>query len=124
MTHENRGRVTINPDGDWTLFTSRASIPADSEVLGVVKRSNGDCGALVRIANGGYVQINDGVMIALDGRKVASALGLKSNGGRKETMDGGKRITIYLSEGDIALAKSLGNGNVSEGIRTALKKIL
>lgn len=123
MTHGNRGRVTINPDGDWTLFTSRASIPAGAEVLGVVK-SGTIAGALVRMASGGYVQINNGVMKTLDGRKVSSALGLKSNGGRKETMDGGKRITIYLSEGDIALAKSLGNGNVSEGIRTALKKIL
>ena len=122
MTHDNRSRVKIEPDGDWTLFTSRASIPAGAEVLGVVTRGNGDSGALVRIANGGYVQINDGAMIVLDGRKVTSALGLKSNGGRREMMDGGKRVNVYLTEEAIARAKEIGNGNVSEGIRVALFK--
>jgi hypothetical protein len=66
--------------------------------------------------------IDDGSVISLDGRKIASALGLKSGGGRKSEMDGGKRVNVYLSEESIARAKEIGGGNVSEGIRMALLK--
>ena len=35
---------------------------------------------------------------------------------------GGKRVQVYLDAESIAIATRLGNGNVSEGIRKALKK--
>lgn len=41
--------------------------------------------------------------------------------GRPTEMEGGKRVNVYLDAGSLERAAELGNGNVSEGIRTALK---
>ena len=41
--------------------------------------------------------------------------------GRPSEMEGGKRVQVYLDADSLALAAKLGNGNVSEGIRKALK---
>lgn len=35
---------------------------------------------------------------------------------------GGKRVQVYLDDDSLAIAAKLGNGNVSEGIRKALKQ--
>lgn len=35
---------------------------------------------------------------------------------------GGKRVQVYLDDESLAIAARLGGGNVSEGVRTALKK--
>lgn len=42
--------------------------------------------------------------------------------GRPNEMDGGKRIQVYLDDESLTIAARLGNGNVSEGIRMALKQ--
>jgi hypothetical protein len=42
--------------------------------------------------------------------------------GRPETLDGGKRVNVYLDAASLAKAAELGDGNVSEGIRLALIK--
>ena len=117
MTHNNRGRLTVNTDGNWRLYTN--ILPANSTPLGTVTRDESDTGALVRIeATGLYVQVNASVMRSLDGRKVAAAIGTS---GRPSEMSGGKKVNTYLDAESIAIATSLGNGNVSEGIRKALK---
>jgi hypothetical protein len=117
MTHNNRGRLAVNTDGNWRLYTN--TLPANSTPLGTVTRDESDTGALVRIeATGAYVQVNASVMRSLDGRKVAAALGTS---GRPSEMSGGKKVNTYLDAESIAIATSLGNGNVSEGIRKALK---
>lgn len=41
--------------------------------------------------------------------------------GRPRTMEGGKRIQIYLDIESLKIAKDLGDGNISDGIRKALK---
>ena len=41
--------------------------------------------------------------------------------GRPTEMSGGKAVKAYLDAESIAIATRLGNGNVSEGIRKALK---
>lgn len=120
MGHENRSRVTVDQNGDWRMYTK--TLPANAEPLGVVMRGAGNSGALVRMENGTYAQVNDGSFIPLDGRKISSALGLKSSGGRKSEIEGGKRVTVYLTEEIIARAKEIGKGNLSEGIRVALIK--
>lgn len=118
MTHNNRGRLTVNTDGNWRLYTN--TIPMNSTPLGTVTRDESDTGALVRIeATGVYVQVNAGAIRSLDGRKVAAALG---TAGRPSEMSGGKKVNTYLDAESIAIATRLGNGNVSEGIRKALKK--
>lgn len=42
--------------------------------------------------------------------------------GRPPEMAGGKAVKVYLDAESVAIATRLGNGNVSEGIRLALKK--
>jgi len=118
MTHTNRGRLTVDTNGNWRLYTN--TIPANSTPLGTVTRDESDTGALVRIeTTGAYVQVNASVMRSLDGRKVAAALG---TAGRPSEMEGGKRRNPYLSDAEWELAKRLGDGNASEGIRKALKQ--
>lgn len=41
--------------------------------------------------------------------------------GRPEELSGGRKVNTYLDAESIAIAIKLGNGNVSEGIRKALK---
>ena len=116
MTHNNRGRLVVDTNGNWRLYTN--TIPANSTALGTVTRDEGDTGALVRIeATGVYVQVNAGAARSLDGRKVAAALG---TAGRPAEMAGGKRRNIYLDAASREKAERIGNGNVSEGIRIAL----
>ena len=118
MTHTNRGRLAVDTNGNWRLYTN--AIPANSTPLGTVTRDESDTGALVRIeATSLYVQVNAGAIRSLDGRKVAAALG---TAGRPSEMSGGKKVNTYLDAESIAIATRLGNGNVSEGIRKALKQ--
>ena len=118
MPHLSRGRLTVDTSGNWRLYTH--TIPANSTPLGTVTRDDFDVGALVRIeATGIYVQVNAGAIRSLDGRKVAAALG---TAGRPAEMAGGKKVNTYLDAESIAIATHLGNGNVSEGIRKALKQ--
>lgn len=42
--------------------------------------------------------------------------------GRPAEMEGGKAVKVYLDAESIRIATRLGNGNVSEGIRQALKQ--
>lgn len=42
--------------------------------------------------------------------------------GRPAEMEGGKRVNVYLDSESLAIASKLGNGNVSDGIRKALKQ--
>lgn len=41
---------------------------------------------------------------------------------RREKMIGGKRLNVYLDEESVYLAKIIGDGNVSAGIREALEE--
>ncbi len=117
MTHTNRGRLTVDLDGNWRIYTN--TVPQGAEVLGVVYRDGlADCGALIKFGNGNFAQLNAGVVSQLDGRKVAAALG---TAGRPAEMTEGKRVNVYLDAASLESAKKLGNGNVSEGIRKALK---
>jgi hypothetical protein len=112
--------LTVDVNGKWRLYQS-SQLPG-WEVLGTVTRGTDDSGALVRNKKTGlYAQANAGAIRSLDGRKVAAALGLA---GRPSVMEGGKRVNVYLDAESLAVAAQLGNGNVSEGIRIALKNSL
>ena len=41
--------------------------------------------------------------------------------GFQKKMDDGKRVNVYLNLATLEAARNLGNGNVSEGIRQAIK---
>lgn len=45
----------------------------------------------------------------------------KNLGGRPPKMRDGKRVNLYLDEKTLKRAEELGNGNVSAGIRVALR---
>ena len=73
MNHSNRGRLTVQIDGSWRLYTT--TIPKGGRALGTVTRDGLDTGALVQIeATGIYVQVNVGAIRSLDQRKVSAAL--------------------------------------------------
>ncbi len=119
MTHENRGRITIDAAGNWRLYTN--TVPAGATPLGTVTREGADTGALVRYeATGLYAQVNAGAVRSLDGRKVAAALGVPQGRGRPTEMGAGRRVNVYLDEQSLTRAAELGDGNVSVGIRKAL----
>ena len=92
-------KITVDTAGNWKLYTN--TLPANST------------------ATGAYVQVNAGAIRNLDGRKVVAALGMA---GRPSEMEGGKRVNVYLDAESLAIAAKLGNGNVSDGIRKALKR--
>lgn len=109
--------ITIDQTGPWQLYTN--TLPANSTPLGTITRDGTDTGALARIEKtGAYVQVNAGTIRSLDGRAVAAALGLT---GRPAEMQDGKRVNVYLDAESLAIASKVGNGNVSEGIRKALR---
>jgi len=71
-THPNRGRLTIDTDGNWRIYT--ATLPPGAEALGVVTRDSGS-GALALIeATGLYVQVNAGAIRSLPQHKIAAAI--------------------------------------------------
>ena len=73
MNHSNRGRLTVQIDGPWRLYTT--TVPKGGRALGTVTRDGLDTGALVLIeATGLYIQVNVGVIRSLDQRKVKVAL--------------------------------------------------
>ena len=117
MTHTNRDRLTVDPNGKWQFYTH--TLPANWTPLGTVTRDDGSTGALVRVESTGlYAQVNAGCSRSLDGRKVAAALG---KAGRPSEMEGGKRVNVYLDAESLEIASRIGNDNVSDGIRRALK---
>ena len=119
ITHENRGRLTANPAGNWRLYSE--TLPDGATPIGTVTRDGNDTGALVRFqSTGRYAQINCGAVRNLDGRKVAGALGMLP--GRPLGTGTGKRVNVYLDALSLAAAAALGDGNVSLGIREALRQ--
>lgn len=80
MTHYNRGRLTVDPNGNWRLYTN--TIPTNSIAIGTITRGDSDTGALIQIkATGAYVQVNAGAIRTLDAKKVSAALGVERKHG-------------------------------------------
>lgn len=65
--------LTITKTGNWKLYWGVMPLPAGAEALGLVKRDTGT-GALIRLANGNYVQGNAGGIRNLPQREVEEAL--------------------------------------------------
>ena len=84
-----------------------------------------------RIGVRGFVAVDENTGVIVSAFKTLESLNEDllaradrlSSPGRTPEMRGGKRVQVYLdSEESIEIAKRLGNGNVSEGIRKALKQ--
>lgn len=79
MSHDNRGRLTVDPAGPWAIYSR--ILPAGAAPHGTVSRAGGDTGALAMIsATGLYVQVNAGVVRTLDQRKIRAAMEAATNG--------------------------------------------
>lgn len=70
MTHNNRGRLTVQPGGNWRIYTHQL---AGWQMLGTVQRGM-SIGALGESPIGVLAQINAGAVTSLDQRKARAAL--------------------------------------------------
>ena len=127
--HPNRGRIAVDLDGAWRLYTNR--LPAGAKPLGTVT-SSGDTGALALFeATGLYARVNAGSVASLPQRKVAEAIeraasgeitpqhgGARPGAGRKarDSADTA-RYSVMLDHETHAMAAQLGGGDVSLGLR-------
>lgn len=65
--------LTIKKSGNWKLYWGVMPLPAGAEAIGIVTRETGT-GALIRLANGNYVQGNAGGIRTLNATDVDDAL--------------------------------------------------
>lgn len=69
--------LTIKKYGNWKLYWGVMPLPTGAEACGVVSRETGT-GALIRLANGNYVQGNAGGIRNLPQRDVEQALAISN----------------------------------------------
>ena len=124
--HANRGRLTVSLGGNWRLYTNTA--PAGCTMLGTVTRGGKETGALAQTEAGIYSMLNAGIYKSLDRHKIIAAIaearagshgGAREGAGRPAT--GTRRVNVTLDTPTLARAKEIGDGNVSEGLRRAVR---
>ncbi|WP_146056832.1 hypothetical protein [Chromobacterium alticapitis] len=119
MEVDRRSRIHIEQPGKPRLY-QLDDLPGYLPI-GVVSVGN-RTGALLRNKSSGvYCMANSGVIRPLDQRRIKAALGIGNGAGAPLKLEGGARRNVYLDEASIAIASRLGGGNISEGIRRALK---
>ena len=76
--------MKFSKSANWQLYWGAMPLPANAEALGVVTRTTGESGALIRLSTGVYVQGNAGAIrnlpqsetqAAVDASNAAAALG-------------------------------------------------
>jgi hypothetical protein len=121
MTNSNPYRLTADIHGEWRLYTN--TIPAGSTPIGTVTRGDddSDTGALVLIeATDTYVQVNSGEIRRLDQQQIIEALRASESEIQPSEIVL-KRVNIMLDAESLQIATQLGGGNISAGIRMALR---
>ena len=129
--HDNRGRLAVDINGSWRLYTTY--LPVGARAFGVVT-SSGETGALVQMGTGLYARVNAGAVVSLPQRKVTQALEAERTGsggaGRGQgakTADGVtnvQRYNITLDQASDEAARLLGEGDRSLGIRRSLAHVI
>jgi hypothetical protein len=128
MTHNNRGRLTVDLGGNWRWYAN--IIPVGSKCIGTVTTAHGETGALVFTGSGIYARLNAGALVALPQVKVQAAVtaaraGTHGGPGRGQGVtaaDGAtslRRVNVTLDDGSIAALRAFGDGELSLGIRRA-----
>jgi len=132
MTHNNRGRLTVDLGGKWRLYTN--TIPSSGVALGTVTKDDAT-GALVFIERTGiYVRLNAGAMVVLPQVKAQAAIdaaraGSHGGAGRGQGLkaaDGAtglKRTNISIDPASADTLRAFGDGDLSLGIRRAAAHI-
>ncbi len=132
MTHDSRGRLTVDLGGAWRLYWGNGPIPAGAQALGTVTRGIGDTGALLCTGVGIYTQGNAGVLRSIEQRKVAAAIeraepahgGARAGSGRPTIAEAPmQRKNVTLDATSITALRALGAGDLSLGIRRAAAKL-
>ena len=92
-------KISIN--GKWRIYWGMGTLPKGAEPIGTVTRETGETGALIRLANGTYVQGNaqafrtlpqSDVKAALQRSSAAAALGsIKSERKARAARENGKK---------------------------------
>lgn len=129
MTHNNRGRLAVDLGGAWRIWWGNAPLPSGAQALGTITRDVGDTGALILLPSGQYRQGNAGAVRSLDQRKVAAAVEAAAHarggarvGAGRATADGAHgviRKNVTLDQSSIDKLRTLGDGDLSLGIRRA-----
>lgn len=70
--------LTVTRTGNWKLYWGMMPLPDGAEALGLVKRETLETGALIRLANGNYVQGNAGGIRTLPQSDVDEALAVSN----------------------------------------------
>lgn len=132
MTHNQRGRLTVDLGGNWRLYSNR--IPDGSQCLGTVTTAKGETGALLFTSSGIYTRLNAGALVGLPQAKVQAAVdearagthGGPGRGQGRKPADGAtglKRRTITIDDASADTLRALGSGDLSLGIRLAATRI-
>lgn len=111
-----KNQITLH--GGTIIPPAGISMPDSATPVSNAALTEGDVhGLVVQFPSGGYLFVSHSRIEQLDGRLMASLLGKT---GRPKLAGEAKRLAIYLDEASITIARELGGGNVSKGIRTAL----
>lgn len=132
MTHNQRGRLTVDLGGNWRWYAN--IIPAGGKCLGTVTTAGGETGALIFTASGIYARLNAGAVVSLPQGKVQAAVeaaraGSHGGPGRGQGIkaaDGAtglKRRNISIDDASADILRALGDGDLSLGIRRAAARI-
>lgn len=133
MTHNNRGRLTVDLGGKWRLYAN--VLPSSAVAIGIVTTQRGETGALVYIERTGiYARLNAGSVVSLPQRKVQDAVDAARSGsqggpGRGQGVraaDGAtglKRTNITIDTESADVLRTFGDGDLSLGIRLAAAHI-
>lgn len=62
---------------NWQIYWGYSPLPEGAEAIGIVQRDNRETGALIRLANGNYVQGNARSIRTLNQSEVAQAIARK-----------------------------------------------
>jgi hypothetical protein len=128
MNHDNRGRLAVDLGGAWRLYAT--TLPAGARALGTITK-DGATGALILTASGILARLNAGSIVSLPQAKVQAALdaaraGSAGGAGRGQgarAEDGAtnvRRVNITIDDAHDDIARQLGGGDRSLGIRRAL----
>lgn len=69
--------LTVKKSSNWILYWGVMPLPAGAEALGIISRETGT-GALIRLANGNYVQGNAGGIRSLPQAEIEEALSISN----------------------------------------------
>jgi hypothetical protein len=71
---DNRARLHVDRTGNWRLYAGGGWPLRGWQMIGTVRRGDGDIGALALSPAGVYCQVNAGEVRGLEQRKIIAAL--------------------------------------------------